>query len=702
MKKRINIKNLSMIILLITLLIFPQGLHSEASVNDSIKLVLDGKDITSLAKPVVQDGKILVPIQFIAEKLKTKVAWNGEDEIVAIEKDGNLSILRIDSHLVIYQNEQKSCGLSDIPTRLIDDEIYVSCRLCQNVLGVEVEWDENNRIIIIDSNKKEGIEPLFDVKISSVEMGQVINGKTNLQISLPTDDLNNAAEIKYLLLNPVTAEGVVIARGNKLDAKYNWLPNLQQSGEQVLVSVIYDANGEFIAGDAVLVNVDVDPRVSLIGLKQNEVIEDTISLGIDTNFVASYVEYEINNLHTGKQILSGKTDPWGTYKWSPMVEDSGEYCFRAIAYDSDDNAYSSPLITAKVEVPRKLELRGVSKGQTIDKPITLSTFRNFHVSETEYVLKDLKTGRKESLKKLGYGSYKWFPGPEYSGKKALFVRVKDTRGRVHESEKINVKIADTPKIILEGVGPNQVLTKPIELKISSNVTLRSVDYIFTRPDTGEKMVIASKQSPLDSCTYTPIEKDAGEWLVKTVGRYKRKKIESEEILIKVYLGETYGPKPIIEKDKFMGFASELAKNSWEKTGMSAALQTAQAILETGWGQSVPVDKYSGQFSLNLFGIKGEGTAGSVISNTWEQYNGQVFRVDAKFRAYNNVGESWADHKDLLLKKERYEPFREVMHDYTQGAWALRRAGYATDLQYPLKLMRIIKLYDLQELDKISI
>ena len=136
--------------------------------------------------------------------------------------------------------------------------------------------------------------------------------------------------------------------------------------------------------------------------------------------------------------------------------------------------------------------------------------------------------------------------------------------------------------------------------------------------------------------------------------------------------------------------------------MSAALQTAQAILETGWGQSVPVDKYSGKLSNNLFGIKQKGDEDFVISNTWEEYNGVTFRIDAKFRSYEDPRESWKDHKRLLLEASRYEIFREVMHDSTQGAWAIRRAGYATDSQYPIKLMDIIKRYNLQELDKTSI
>ena len=135
--------------------------------------------------------------------------------------------------------------------------------------------------------------------------------------------------------------------------------------------------------------------------------------------------------------------------------------------------------------------------------------------------------------------------------------------------------------------------------------------------------------------------------------------------------------------------------------MSAALQVAQSILETGWGQSVPTDKYTGLLSNNLFGIKGKGPAGSVTSNTWEVYNGITYRVDADFRAYHNVDQSWAAHKEFL-NGERYTSFRAVMYDFTQGAWALKRAGYATDPQYPIKLMKLINQYNLYELDKVGI
>lgn len=700
MKKKGNILNWNLLIILLMMLAFIQPKTLAAT---QIRLIIDGQDITSSALPIIENGRTLVPIRIIAEQMGAQVNWNGDDRTVQIVKGDNLVLLRIDSHLVENENKEKTYSLCDVPPRIINGRTFVPLRLVANTLGLEIEWDDESKSVYIDSNKASMATPFFDTKILSHYNGQVITGKAELQIKLPSTDLKDPKEIKYLLLDPKTAQGHVVARGNKLDAIYNWTPNLNDNGERVLVAAIYDGKGRFLSGDSILVHLDIIPQASLTGLTEGQIINDTISVGADVSFVASYVKYEITNLDKNKTIVSAESDPNGVYKWMPMSEDNGNYSFKVIAYDDNENAYESKIVNAKVEVIRRLSLLGVSSGRTIDKPVTLSVSRNFQVSGTEYIMKDPNTGTEEILAKVGYQSYKWFPGPEVSGTKELLVRVKDTKGVTYESNSISVSLPGTPKMILDGVGPNQVVTGDIKLKTISNIPLDSVEYILVNPATGEKKAIASNQDPLIEYTYSPTKGDVGQWKIQAIGAYNSgKKIMSEEIPYKVYLDKTYSALPIIEKSQFLGLASELAKNSWEETGMSAALQTAQAILETGWGQSVPVDKYNGKLSNNLFGIKGSSTAGSVISNTWEEYNGNKFRIDAEFRAYNTINESWADHKSLLLNSSRYEPFREVMHDSTLGAWALKTAGYATDSQYPMKLMQIIKLYDLQKLDRIGI
>lgn len=683
------------------LFVFSGKVSNEATAARAMRLIVDGKDITSLSSPTIENDRTFVPISFISEELGAEVIWNNDDKTVRIEKGNKSILLRIGSHLIEYDNGN-SYELSDVAPKIINGRTFVPIRLVSNAFDIGVNWDETNKSVYVDSSKTSDIAPLYDVKIISHKSGQTISGKTELQISSSETYLKDGNEIRFLLLDPNTAKGFVIARGEEPIDSYSWLPRLEDKGEKVLVGAIYDRNGKFIAGDAIPVNIDIVPEVNVAGLEDGQIIESSVSIGADVNFVSSYIKYEITNLDNGKTTITEEEDPQGTFKWNLEVKNGGNYSIKVIAYDKDSKPYPSKPINVQVAIIPKLSLVGVSTGVTINKSVSLAASRNFDVSETEYLIKDVSTGIVSTLAKLPYGEYKWFPGPEFSGAKELSVRVKDSRGKTIESNKVEVTVDGTPKLLLQGIGPKQVITEPTKVKVSSNVKLEDISYVLINKKSGNKRILASKMDPSVEYTYSPAEGDIGDVILQAEGIYQGEKVLSEEILFKVYFGDVFGPKPIIEKDKFLGLASELAKVSREKTGMSAALQTAQAILETGWGQSVPVDKYTGLLSNNLFGIKGQGSAGAVISNTWEVYNGTTYRVDAEFRAYDSVNMSWADHKEFLLTRERYAPFKLVMHESTQGAWALKSAGYATDPKYPIKLMEIINQYNLLELDKVGI
>jgi flagellum-specific peptidoglycan hydrolase FlgJ len=543
------------------------------------------------------------------------------------------------------------------------------------------------------------------MNISSVQPRSTVTGTTTLQSTLSAPLPVGAAEIKYLLLNPDTGTGYVIARGTALDVAYEWLPAMRDNGTKVLVAAVYNSSGKFLSGDAIPIQVALQPVVSLTGIEQNQTVNTSVRLGANLNFSAAYVKYQITNTTNSKTVTTAEQDPIGGYQWTPSMEYNGDVTVTVTAYDQKKQPYASQAVQVKVEMPRKLSLSGVKAGQTVDKPVTLAASRNFDVIETEYYSRDVQTGSLLLLARVQYVSYSWFPGPGMAGNKELFVRVKATDGTVYNSAPIQVNVIGAPKLLLQGAGPNQMITTaaPAKLKVESNVLLSSVKYLMTNTVTGTQKVIADLKDASQVYTYTPAQGDNGSWKIKAVGTYGTGQTAStEEVTVKVYTGKIYTAQPIIEKSKFLNMASSLAVVDFNKSGMSAALQTAQAILETGWGQSVPVDKYSGQFSSNLFGIKGTGTAGSVISNTWEEYNGVAFRVDAKFRAYYSVNESWWDHNKLLMTGTRYEPFRNVMFDSSLGAWALRRAGYATDSKYPVKLMDIIETYQLEQLDQVGI
>ncbi|HWI61523.1 MAG TPA: glucosaminidase domain-containing protein [Symbiobacteriaceae bacterium] len=127
------------------------------------------------------------------------------------------------------------------------------------------------------------------------------------------------------------------------------------------------------------------------------------------------------------------------------------------------------------------------------------------------------------------------------------------------------------------------------------------------------------------------------------------------------------------------------------TGVPWQIQAAQWALESGWGVQRPHDIATGRDSLNMFGIKGTGPAGSVTAKTWEEINGQKVQQNAQFRAYNTLEESLEDHA-LLLTKPHYEKAMACGGDLECWAKKLGPEGcnYATDSAYPQKLMALIR------------
>ena len=127
-------------------------------------------------------------------------------------------------------------------------------------------------------------------------------------------------------------------------------------------------------------------------------------------------------------------------------------------------------------------------------------------------------------------------------------------------------------------------------------------------------------------------------------------------------------------------------------GIPAPVTIAQAIDESGWGQSALAIRAN-----NLFGIKGTGPAGTDVLPTQEFQNGQWLTVNAAFRVYHNVAESIADHGQLLATGPSYQHAMADRH--LPDAFATDLTGvYATDPQYGSNLITIMRLYNLYRYD----
>ena len=135
-------------------------------------------------------------------------------------------------------------------------------------------------------------------------------------------------------------------------------------------------------------------------------------------------------------------------------------------------------------------------------------------------------------------------------------------------------------------------------------------------------------------------------------------------------------------------ASGAVLGDW-RYGVPASITMAQAILESGWGKVAP--------GYNLFGMKGEGTAGSEVHRVVEYSRGKRSVRKASFRSYRSVAESITDHARVLGTSERYAAARAAGDDALAYAKSLQ-GKYATDPHYAKKLMDLSERYNLGRFD----
>ena len=134
--------------------------------------------------------------------------------------------------------------------------------------------------------------------------------------------------------------------------------------------------------------------------------------------------------------------------------------------------------------------------------------------------------------------------------------------------------------------------------------------------------------------------------------------------------------------------SSLAVEEMYRSGVPASITLAQGLLESRYGLSELATKGN-----NHFGIK--------CHSDWK---GKTMRVDDDrknecFRVYKDPEQSFADHSDFLRYSPRYHfLFDYPVTDYKAWAYGLRKAGYATDPEYPSKLIRLVEEYNLARFD----
>lgn len=152
----------------------------------------------------------------------------------------------------------------------------------------------------------------------------------------------------------------------------------------------------------------------------------------------------------------------------------------------------------------------------------------------------------------------------------------------------------------------------------------------------------------------------------------------------------YGASPTkLTRQQYIDQYAQMAIQEMNEYHIPASITMAQACLESGDGNSTLA-----RLANNHFGIK--------CTSSW---SGASIRKDDDrpnecFRKYDSAIESFRDHSRFLTGGMRYQfLFDYNIKDYKKWAYGLKRAGYATDPQYPERLLKIIDDFELHKLDE---
>ena len=129
------------------LLCIPAASATAFAANNDVTVTINGELISFDQPPIIVDGRTLVPIRAVCEKLGALVGWEHATQTVTITKGALVLSLKIGDREMRVSNENSI--YLDVPPQIYNGRTLLPIRAVVEKLGCNVLWDERNRQVII-------------------------------------------------------------------------------------------------------------------------------------------------------------------------------------------------------------------------------------------------------------------------------------------------------------------------------------------------------------------------------------------------------------------------------------------------------------------------------------------------------------------------------------------------------------------------
>ena len=114
--------------------------------DSKITVKLNDKEISFSVMPEIMNGRAMVPMRELFEKLGATVDWNGDTQTVSAKRGAQSVNLSIGSDTAVVNGKNTSL---DAAPYIRDGRTMIPLRLASEALGINVGWDGNQRLIVM-------------------------------------------------------------------------------------------------------------------------------------------------------------------------------------------------------------------------------------------------------------------------------------------------------------------------------------------------------------------------------------------------------------------------------------------------------------------------------------------------------------------------------------------------------------------------
>ncbi|MCD8238358.1 MAG: copper amine oxidase N-terminal domain-containing protein [Clostridiales bacterium] len=197
-----------------------------------IRVELDGEEVEfSQQKPVIVDGRTLIPIRGVFEKLGYEISWDADTKTASFENGESAILITAESSIFLMNGEEVSL---DVPASILNGSMLLPLRAVVETAGFKVNWNGETKTVYLETSDEESSykEDMAELTENAETVYQESVIYSLLSLYLP-DEHNRRERIAEMFLitddrsdlNNVTSEGSEITEIFK-KASEELLPDL--------------------------------------------------------------------------------------------------------------------------------------------------------------------------------------------------------------------------------------------------------------------------------------------------------------------------------------------------------------------------------------------------------------------------------------------------------------------------------------------